>query len=168
MKDSELSLVLSWMAEGLNDFSDTLNAKFDGTRGLRLYPFEGVVWDVSFAPDKQCLNLTQFAQTDGGRLTVLHEERPFSFGHVIVELGATDADAQANFVWLMSKLAVTYIHMLKDPQALSEEGFNVFEVMGKAGQFKPFSEIAFQIHGLNSIEDLAPIYDVRAPYRVAS
>jgi hypothetical protein len=156
------------MAEGLNDFSETLNATVDDSSVLRLNPFTGVVWQVSFASKGQCLNLAQFAQTDGGKLTAIHVEKPFSFGEVIVELGATDADAQVNFVWLMSKLAVTYIHMLQDPQAQSEEGFNVFEVMGKAAQFKPFSEIACQIHGLNSIEELAPIYDVRAPYRFAN
>jgi len=127
-----------------------------------------VVWEVRYAPEARCLKLKQLAHGSGGGTTILHEEHPFSFGHINIELGATDAEAQANYAWLMCKLAVTYIHMLRDPLAMAEEGWNWVEAMRLATRFKPFSEIAYEIHDLNTIEQLVPIYDVRAPYRVAT
>ncbi len=172
MDKSDFARLFTWMAETLNGLPNSeLFGKFDaandGGERLQFSPLAGVVWVVKPSGDGSHLTLTQLAKVGEQRLTI-HPETPFAVGGLQIGIDASDADAQTNIHWLLSKIGVTYAQMMKDPEALAEEGSNVFEVMGKVEKLNQLVQLAFELLNVNSFDDLVKLLDVRAPYRVAS
>ncbi len=153
------------MAKSLNKFAPFVNASaMSDEPGLTCSPFTNVVWTVGLDVSGTKLYLWQTYVGFDGEPVELHPETPFKLGDVPMEISADRGRQEAAIMWLLWKLGITYMAMLKDSDALEEQGFDFMEILTRATQVKPVVAMAAQ--GLSAdFDQLVRIFDVKAPYQ---